>query len=196
MNNIRAIRKRLKLSQGDIAKALGVTQGLISHWEQGLSIPPTWALMKLSVMLNTPIDALVESGIPKNKKFIPILGTVPAGIPIEAVEDILGYEEISEQMASQGDYFCLRIIGDSMLPKISEGDLVVVKKQSDAESGSICVVMIDDSETTIKRIRKDKTGIWLIPNNPSYEPKFYTLMEIVSLPVRIIGKVVELRAKL
>ena len=124
-----------------------------------------------------------------------MLGNVQAGIPIEAIEDIIGYEEISNEMAQSGDYFALRIRGDSMEPRMHEGDVVIVRKQDDAETGDVCVVMVNGDDATVKRIKKSPEGLFLIANNPAFEPMFFSNREIDELPVQVIGKVVELRAK-
>ena len=126
---------------------------------------------------------------------INVLGRVAAGIPIEAVEDIIDTEEISEDMASTGDFFGLRIHGDSMEPKMSEGDVVIVRKQDDAESGEIVIAMVNGCDATCKRLKKYADGIMLLSNNPKYEPMIFSKEEIETKPVRIIGRVVELRAK-
>lgn len=128
-------------------------------------------------------------------KWIPVLGRVAAGTPIEAVEDILDYEEIDAHTAASGEHFALQIKGQSMEPRIKDGDVVIVQKQDDCDSGDVAVVLVNGDEATVKRIKKEPEGIMLIPNNPSYEPKFYSNAEIENLPVKILGKVVELRAK-
>lgn len=126
---------------------------------------------------------------------IPVLGYVRAGIPIDAVEEILDYEEITEDMANTGTYFCLQIKGDSMEPKFSEGDVVVIRQQETVENGDIAVVLINGNDATIKKFYRTDAGIQLVATNPSYDPLFYTPKEVDSLPVSVIGKVVELRAK-
>ena len=141
-----------------------------------------------------------ENYEPRKKKGIriPVLGTIPAGVPIEAIEDVIDYEEISEEMAKTGDYFALKVRGDSMLPTIKDGDVVIVKKQDDADSGKICVVMINGFDATLKEIKKDPQGVWVLPHNPSteFKPSFYSNTEIESVPVRIIGVAVEIRRSL
>ena len=135
------------------------------------------------------------NGQPEQSKGIriPVLGVVPAGIPIEAIEEILEYEEITPEMAKSGEYFGLKVKGDSMSPNILEGDVLIVRKQEDANSGDICVVMVNGDDATVKKIKKDPKGLTLIPNNPAYDVTYFTNEEIVSIPVRIIGKVVESR---
>ena len=78
---------------------------------------------------------------------------------------------------------------------MSEGDIVIARQQDDAESGEIVIVTVNGTDATCKRLRKYRDGIELISNNPSYEPIFFTNEEIETKPVRIIGRVVELRAK-
>ena len=153
-----------------IAKATGTTAAYLMGWDKNNASP---------------------SGVR-----IPVLGHVAAGIPIEAIEDIIDYEEIPQAMAKNGEYFGLRIRGNSMEPRILEGDVVIVRKQPDVESGEIAVVLVNGDEATCKRVVKSDAGITLIALNvAAYPPHFYTAQEVASLPVTIVGKVVELRGK-
>ncbi len=126
---------------------------------------------------------------------IPVYGSVAAGIPLEAIQDIDDYEEISLEMACSASYAALRIKGDSMLPRFTPGDVVIVKLQKYVENGDIAIVFVNGDEATCKKIKKTPEGVMLISTNPDYEPMFYTNQEIEEKPVRIWGKVVELRAK-
>ena len=127
---------------------------------------------------------------------IPVVGSVAAGIPTEAIEDVIDTEEIPQEMAATGKFFGLKIKGNSMEPKISDGDIVIVRQQEDAETGDIVIACVNGDEATCKRLRKYKDGIELISNNPSYEPMFFSNQEIAERPVTILDRVVELRAKL
>ena len=118
-----------------------------------------------------------------------------AGIPIEMIEDIVDQEEITEDMALKGTYFGIKIKGDSMIPNICDGDTVIVRRQEDAENGETVIATVNGSDATCKRLRKHKDGIELIANNPNYEPMYYSNDDIENKPVRILGKVVELRRK-
>ena len=122
---------------------------------------------------------------------IPVLGRVAAGIPIEAVEDIIDYEEIPSSMARTGEYFGLKIQGHSMEPNICDGDIVIVRKQSDVESGNIAIVLINGENGTCKKILKDTRGLTLVSFNPRYDPMFFTCEDVETLPVVIRGKVVK-----
>ncbi len=205
-NNIKNARRAKGISQLQLGKKMGVSRSTIAMWETGGSQPDNSSLIAMSDFFGVSIDYLLGrdsgyegSGAPvptrPGSKWIPVLGKVAAGVPIEAVEDILDYEEISAQMAEAGDYFALQIKGDSMEPKISNGDVVIVRKQPDVESGETAVVLVNGNEATVKRIKKRPEGIMLIPTNPAYEPMFYSAVEVEKLPVVILGKVVELRAK-
>jgi repressor LexA len=111
------------------------------------------------------------------------------------VEDVLDYEEIAPEMAAHGEYFALRVKGSSMEPRMRDGDVVIVRKQADVNHDDTAIVLVNGNEATIKRVLKSEAGIMLAPNNPAYEPKFYSNKDIAELPVQIIGRVVELRAK-
>ena len=127
---------------------------------------------------------------------IPVLGKVAAGIPIEAITDIIDYEEIPAEMLKDGsEYFALEIQGDSMEPKISEGDVVIVRRQETCDNGDIAIVSINGDDATCKKVMIHEAGISLVPNNPAHQVMFFTREEIESTPIRIYGKVVELRAK-
>lgn len=139
-------------------------------------------------------DSIKKLKKPKSIK-IPVLGYVRAGIPIDAVEEILDYEEISQEMASQGEYFALSVKGDSMEPRIQEGDVVIVRKQSDVDSGEIAVVLVNGNDATVKKFVKHENGVSLVAFNAKYEPMFYTCAEVECKPVTVLGKVVELRGK-
>lgn len=191
-------RKRRKISRKEVADFLQVHETTIKRYEDGNTKKlPTDRLEKIAKYLNTSIEYLMgweEEQKPQGVK-IPVLGTVPAGIPISAVEDILDYEEIPKSWENQGEFFGLKIKGDSMLPILTDGDIVIVRKQSTADNGDTVIAMVNGDDATCKRYERSNNGIMLIPNNSSYTPAFYTNEEIESLPVTVIGKVVELRRK-
>lgn len=126
---------------------------------------------------------------------INVLGRVATGLPIDAIEEIIDTEEITEEMAKTGNFFGLQIHGDSMIPNICDGDIVIVRQQEDAETGDIVIATVNGTDASCKRLRKYKDGIELISNNPTYDPLDFSNQEIMEKPVRIIGKVVELRRK-
>ena len=185
----------IKLNRNDLSQYVNGNveprQSKLYILGQALKVNEAW-LMGYDVPMHQ--KGIVEPNSSSQIK-VPVLGTVRAGLPMEAVENILDYEEISEDMARQGDYFALQIKGDSMEPRIKEGDVVIVRKQPDVESGEVAIVLVNGDEATIKKVQKFNGVINLVPSNPAYEVKTYSNDDIESLPVSIIGKVVELRAK-
>lgn len=196
---IKKRRKVIGLSAEIVAEKLGVSPATIYRYEKNdIKKFPTDILEPLAKVLRTTPSYLLgldETDTNKNRFLIPVLGTVRAGIPMETVENIIDYEEISENMARQGEFFALQIKGDSMQPRICEGDVVIVRKQPDIDSGDVAIVLVGGEEATIKKVQKFHGGINLIPNNPAYDVRTYTNEQIESLPVQILGKVVELRGK-
>lgn len=125
-----------------------------------------------------------------------VYGIIPAGVPMECIEDILDTEEISTDMLKGGkQYFGLRIKGNSMYPEYLDGDTIILEKVEDCENGQDCVIMVNGNDGTFKRVFKNENGIILQPLNTDYQPMIYTNEQIEKLPIRIIGKVVELRRK-
>ncbi len=126
---------------------------------------------------------------------IPVLGSIPAGIPMEAIEDIIGEEEIpSEWTLGEKEFFALKIKGDSMEPEYRSGDIVIFNKQDNCENGDDCAVMVNGDDATFKRVEKlEGGGILLKPLNPNYPTLHYTDEDILNLPIRILGIAWELR---
>ena len=196
------IRKK-GLTELQFCKATGIPQSTWYSWKQRDSIPTNRYMPNITNFLNVSAEHIISGEVENIQKVelddepiqIRVLGKVAAGIPIEAVEDVIGEETISKKMAETGDYFGLRISGDSMEPTIHHGSIVIVRQQDDVENGDIAIVIVNGEDATCKKIEKFENGIMLIPINKAYEEKFYTNEEIEKLPVRIIGKVVESRTK-
>lgn len=187
------------MTQSDLAKILSVSESTVGKWILMKSIPRMGIIQKLSDYFNVPKSYFLEESSTYHAKGvrIPVLGRVAAGIPIEAIEDVEDWEEIPESMAKKGEYFALRIKGDSMLPEIKEGDVVIVRKQPYVDSGEIAIVLVNGTDATCKKIQKQESGITLIGYNTAvYSPTFYTIKQIEDLPVRVLGKVIEVRRKL
>ncbi|MDU6919684.1 MAG: XRE family transcriptional regulator [Roseburia hominis] len=213
---IRAYREENSMSMDNFAKASGLSKGYISQLENNVNPktgePPRPSVETIrkaakgmfmtfdEVMTNLDDDIKIvddkpEVKIVKKAIRVPVLGNVAAGIPIEAIENVIDYEEISEELAHTGDFFALKIKGDSMEPRICNGDVVIVRKQNYAESGDLVIVLVNGDSATCKKLAKYPSGIRLIPFNQAYEPLFYSNEEIENKPVRIIGRVVENRQK-
>lgn len=189
------------MTQAELAERMHVSTATTSNWCKGIKLPRMDKVDKMcSIFGCLRSDLLEDKGYLQGKKqskgiIINVLGRVAAGIQIEAIEDIIDTEEISADLARTGEFFGLKIHGDSMEPRMCEGDVVIVRRQDDAESGEIVIATVNGSDATCKRLRKYRDGIELISNNPAYNPMFYSNEDIENKPVRIIGKVVELRGK-
>ena len=171
-----------------IAKTLGVSEA----WLMGYDVD-----MDRDWFEDTDIDNGEIVRVQSNVVKIPILGKVPAGIPIEAIEDILGYEEIPYDWIKNGNkYFALRVNGDSMYPDYRTGDIIIIKQQPDCESGDDCVVMVNGDDATFKRVIKQEKNLILKPLNNEYEPYSFNEYDIMTKPVRVVGVAIEVRRKL
>ena len=198
--NIKKRRTELGMTQEELAKKLGYSdKSMISRIESGkIDLPQTKIIAFAGALNTTPMKLMGWVGSQAGVFTIPVLGRVAAGIPIEAVEDVIDYEELSSDIFkdSPKNYFGLQVKGNSMEPRICNGDYVIVHKQEDAETDDTVIAMVNGNDAVCKRLKKYADSIALVSLNPAYEPMLFTREQIDSLPVRIIGKVVELRGKL
>ena len=186
-------------NQPDIAEVLGVTKSAVNAYFMGNKMPRMDRIKKLADHFGCNVSDLVDDKSIEDQitaVAIPVLGTVPAGVPIEAIQDILGYEEIPKIMADTGEFFCIRVEGNSMYPLLYSGETIVIKKQETAENGDIVVALIDNDDTTVKRLKKVSDGIILEAENPEYNSLYFNEKQIQNEKVKIIGKAVESRKKL
>lgn len=196
-DRVKQRRKELNMSVDELAKKINKDRSTIYRYESHeIEDLPLSIVEPLAKALHTTTGYIMGwNNSEKNNRLIPVLGSVRAGYPAEAVENILDYEEITEEMASNGEYFALRVNGDSMEPRFVDGDVVIVRKQEDVDNGDIAIMLVNGDEATIKKVQKFEGGINLIPSNRTYDVLTYSNKEIAQLPVQCIGKVVELRAK-
>jgi len=182
-----------------VCTELGLSTSSTSNWKSG-KMPNYNSLKKLADYLGVSVDFLIsedngEVNVSGKGVKIPVIGIVHAGLPVEAVEEILDFEELTPELAASGEFMALRISGDSMEPRICAGDVVIVRRQPTAENGDVCVVMVNGDEATLKKIQRTDDGMVLIPFNSNYAPMFFTNKQIEQLPVTILGKVIENRQK-
>lgn len=205
---IKELRLLKGLSQEEVGKALHVSQSAVSAWERGDKLPSTKKLIVLADLYGVTVAELTKGEyIPakkeieyvpsdRTKRFIrvPVLGRIPAGIPIEAIQDIEDWEDypISETVPGHR-YFALKVKGDSMEPEYRDGDVIIIQGQEECNSGDDCAVMVNGEDATFKRVRIQTNGITLQPLNTKYAPVFYPSKEVEDLPVRILGIAVEIR---
>lgn len=192
---LKQLRISRKMTQAEFAKLLGVSPSAAAMYERGEREPSIEVLNKMADIFGVDINVFYGRSSAPNK--IPVLGYVAAGVPIDAITDIIDYEELTPNMLKDGsEYFALQLKGDSMEPKMSDGDVVIVRKQETIDNGQIAIVCVNGYEATCKKVMiKPNGAIILQPLNPTHEPMFYTPEEVVSLPITILGRVVELRAK-
>lgn len=199
MNKIKELREKIGLPQKAFAADLGVSQPTISDWESGRKVPSAKSTEKIADYFGVSVDYVLgreDASVSEDVYRVPVLGRVAAGLPLYATQDIIDWEELPKSWQRKGDYFCLQIKGNSMEPRMCEGDIVVIRQQDTCESGQTAIVMVNGDEATCKRVVFHDNGLSLLSNNPMYPPQFYTSTEVESLPVRIIGVVAELRAKI
>ena len=204
MNRLKMLRRQKGVKQVDIANLLHITQGAVSQWELGRTNMDYQYAKTLADYFGVTTDYLLgEADIIDSSAIqapaavrIPVIGTIRAGIPLAAIEDIEDWEEIPADMAKKGEFVALRVKGDSMLPDIKDGDVAIIRRQESIENGQIAAVIVNGDDATIKKVQLLPDGIMLIGlNTEVYEPHFYSKQEISDLPVRIYGKLVEVRRK-
>lgn len=177
--------------------SIGRSKSAVTDWKNGTT-PNSTTIRKLADFFG--VDPSVFTGEQAADSFrIPVLGTVPAGIPLEAIEDVVDWEEIPKAMLNGGkEYFALKVNGDSMWPRFLPGDTVIVRKSPTCRSGEVCVVYVNGYDATLKEVRINEAdkSVSLIPENKNYPPRTYTRKEVEELPVTIAGVVIELRRKI
>lgn len=199
--NLKYLRAKRGIEQIELARMLGKKSGSsISSWESGTYTPKIGTLAKIADIFNVDLDDLMnidlsDASTPTNLipisrasiVSIPILGTIKCGQPILAEENITSYrEELSDRLPS-GNLFYLKSQGDSMVPTIPEGSLVLIREQPTVEYGEVAAVLVNgDTEATLKRVKKQGDIVMLIADNPDYPPYVITKDN----PARIIGKAV------
>ena len=196
------------LKQTDLVERTKISKGSLSSYVSGRYAPKQNNIYLLAKALNVNVEWLMGADVPmayfKEVRSvehnpavrIPVLGRVAAGIPINAVEETIDWEEIPAEMVGSDEYFGLRIKGDSMSPRIMDGDTVIVRRQDDADTGDIVIAIVNGDDGVCKKLRKTDSGIMLISLNPAYDPMVFNHADIDTIPVNIIGRVVELRGKM
>ncbi len=206
MNKLKELRIKNGELQEDIGKIIGVSGRAIGNYETEKRRMSPEIVLKLAKHFGVTTDYLLGIDDIEKSTIVSVYGTIPAGIPMEMIENILDTEEIDANMLKGGkEYFGLRVKGNSMYPDYLDGDTIILEKVDDCESGQDCVVMVNGNDGTFKKVIKDKVKqtIKLQPintildNNGNflYEPITFTKEEIEKLPVKVIGRVVELRRK-
>lgn len=206
-NRIKKMRLDRDMTQKELANRLGLNgETAIANYENGRSIPKDDIKYKICDIFNCTMDYLMgkedyKKAINREQTHsevisVNVYGTIPAGIPLEMIEDVIGIEELPKS-ASKGDkkFFALKIKGSSMEPEYRNNDIVIFEKVDDCENEEDCVVMVNGNEGTFKKVIKDKNGITLKPLNPEFNPIKFSNEQIKNLPIRILGRFYELRRR-
>ncbi|NLT41025.1 MAG: helix-turn-helix domain-containing protein [Clostridiales bacterium] len=201
---LRKIRKERKMSQEELAAILGTSKQVISRYEKGQRIPKITTAKQFALSLGLPLEYLAgdelnmlpPEAVPYQQgRRLPILGSIRAGAPLLADEQVTGYDYAD--VPESADWFFLRVRGDSMINAgIAPGDLVLVRKQDTAENGEIAVCLVNSEEATLKRFHRQGDIVVLQPENPAYSPIIVPVSEFDSGNARIIGVAREVRRSL
>lgn len=197
--HIRQLRKQKKITQNDLALHMGITQQAVGKWETGRSLPDSDALLRLAAYFGVGVDVLLGAEQPEEapaynpamQAQVPIVGTVRAGYGALAFEEDYGTEPAT--VRDPENYFYLLVKGDSMEPRIQDGDLALVRRQPTLDDGDLGVVVFGEGEGTLKRFLRRGNAIVLQPFNPGYEAVVLKGEELENL--YIAGKVVETKAR-
>lgn len=202
--NLKEIMREKNMRQIDVANKSGISKGRVSRWMSGENIPYGESLAKLAEALGVSVDRLLgktdpierfikgdtteDTELPFNlETLVPVLGTVAAGVPITAQEDVVGQIPVLDK---QGDFFALKVKGDSMSPRIMDGDIVLVNPSGEVEDGNVVIAMIN-GDVTCKVLKRSHGNVMLVPFNPIFEPIVFTYD--AGDQFEILGKVVESR---
>lgn len=208
-DRIKLRRKALGLTLEEVAGRLGISRQTMSRYETGIiSNIPSDRMEKLAEILDTSpayfmgwsdtaSTWLTANATPVSASdfmTLPIYGTVRAGQGGAVLQETVGYDYVMRRSVTAGeDFFFLRVQGDSMAPTLREGDLVLVRRQSAVESGSLAVVIIDGEEGLVKRVVCGPGWLELRSENPYYPPRRFAKAEMES--VYIVGLVTESKRK-
>ena len=196
---LKQLRKSSGKTQRDLAKSLYVTASSIGMYERDERTPSPDVLKKYADLFDVSLDYILGNSrnLKKGEDYatINVYGSIPAGIPIEAIEDITDTEDISfKDFDKNKTYIGLKVEGDSMYPKYLDGDTIILELTPDCESGTDAAVYVNGYEATLKKVIKNDNGtITLMPINTSYSPKTYGKDDE---PIKILGIVKEIRRKI
>lgn len=207
-DNIMRLMKKQNKKQKELTDYLGVTKNVFTDWKAGRLKSYQKYLPKIAEFFGVSVDYLLGLSVPdidptnvpdESKtgiRTIPVLGEVAAGIPIDMVTNIEDYEQIStDEFPANGEYYALKIKGDSMDPVIPNGSTVIFRRQDYVDNGSIAIVCVNGFEATCKKVIRRQDGILLKSLNPTMEPLFFSNSDIEAEPITIIGKVIEVRKR-
>lgn len=196
---LRQLREDANMSLRDLSKLIGIGYATIGKYERGDVVNLKQStIARLAEVFNVRpsylmgYDLLDAREIPAQGT-LPVIGMASAGKGVIASEDILWFEQADEKYCNSM-YFYLQVTGDSMSPKIDDGDLVLVHRQTSVDSGSIGVFIVDGEQGYVKKVEYDKEYIHLLSFNPYYPPMVFEGPDV--LRVYVVGRVMEMKRKL
>ena len=200
MNRIRSLRLQKSLKQEELAKIINVSQASLSGYENEKYEPDKKTLLKLATFFGVTVDYLLGFDKPagcleKTYSNIPVYRKLRTDVPNQFPEEIHYCKPFGSRTTTKGEYFGLKVSGDRMEPRICEGDVIIARRQTNANTGDIVIVQISTDYAAVMELIKYGSGITLVSFNPKYRPKSFSNEEIVSLPVVVMGKAVELRRR-
>lgn len=204
--NLKFLRTKYNLTQEQLANNINSTRSTVNNWENEISEPNLDMIRKLTETFNIKDNIVFEDLKSKyNTSFvdleedtinIPVLGRIPAGIPFEAIEDVIKYIDIPKEWTyGNQEYFGLLIDGNSMFPKYQNGDIVIFQKCEDPIkcNNKDCALMVNGNDATFKKFIFNNIGVILQPYNMEYETKSFTPEEVQELPIKLVGFAVQIR---
>lgn len=208
---LKQARELKNITLEEAGKMVDVHKSTVLRWENGetekiklpvieilakyYNVNPVW-LMGYDVPMDENINSLNTVPLSDlNQTEIPVLGKVKAGYDYLAQENIIGHIFLDFKPSDPENYYALQVTGDSMEPLFSDGDIAIVHKQDNFDSGNTCIILVNGDEATVKKVTKTDDGIDLIAMNPYYPIRHFTKNEMNEIPVKIIGKVVEARKR-
>ena len=199
-NYIRQLRNKKGLTQEQLGEMIGVQKAAVQKWENGsvqnlkratikklaeiFDVSPASFVKDDDIPEPSNIAGVIDSGIYN----IPVFESVSAGFGAYASNDIVDYiPTVIKNPADVEDTIAIRVRGDSMYPKIEDGDIIVIRRQTVVDSGDIGVVLLDGDEGLVKKIVYGNGWIELVSINPEYKIKRYDGSDVLRL--RVVGKV-------
>lgn len=208
--NLKHLRIQSGMTQEELAKKMDKDYSTIGKWELGQRSPIMTDVIKIADIFQVSLEKLIGSSmiydnatpikISNNVACIPVLGKIPAGMPLEAIENTYAVDTVDipvEWLKGDNHYFALKLEGDSMEPDYLDSDIVIFKQASDCENGQDCCIRINGFDATFKRVRKQENGIMVIPlnenNSTGFVSTFYSKEDIENMPIEILGIVKQIR---
>lgn len=195
MNFIKEKREKAGMTQRGLAKALGVGVATVCRWETGSieSVKSTMIAKIADVLHCNPME-LIGLPVKRSVRMIPVYAKIACGSPTW-VDEADAVDSVAVSPETDDDIVAVKAKGTSMEPLIMDGDVILIRLQPAVENGEIAAVRIGGS-CTVKKVKFTEHGMNLIPVNDTWNPIELDAEQIEEYPVRIVGKVIEIRRKL